>query len=178
MKKIYLVGLLLVVALAACGKHDDPAPAALPAPAASAPAPTSTSSVALPMAQTTSDCGQPGFNSNSAMCDQAAEQHAPTSIPQSTVSTTPSDPVSSINDQLAKLGSLSVSEVNREGYPIFEMECNAQGQCVNGVGIPMGSISDVAKQMTMVRQSDIVKYGWKCKQFCTDGEGNIIGRPE
>lgn len=125
------------------------------------------------MAQTWEDCGKPGYNSDNGLChpvgapmaDQASDAGLPPAI-------------NAINDQLAKLGSLSVTTTNAQGYPVFNMECNAQQQCVNGVGIPMGSLPDVAKEMTPVRQTDIVQYGYRCHLICKDGEGNIIGRPE
>jgi hypothetical protein len=92
--------------------------------------------------------------------------------------------IDSINNQLAKLGNLSVSSVNPQGYPIFDFICDTgntvdtKDKCVNRVGIPVGRRADVAKEMTTVHAADIKKFGYHCIYFCMDARGNIIGRPE
>lgn len=182
-----ITALALAVALASCNKSPDSATApvdntpaaattaATPAPAATAAvAPTAANPYPNGMAQNVDQCGKPGYNSDNFVCHPVGVPLAENSSDSQGLPPA----INAINDQLAKLGSLSVTTMNGQGYPIFNMECNAQQQCVNGVGIPMGTLSDIASQMTTVRQVDIARYGYKCKVICKDGEDNIIGRPE
>jgi hypothetical protein len=126
------------------------------------------------MAQNFSQCGKPGYDSDNLVCHPVGQPIAEQS--SDTAGLPPA--INAINDQLAKLGTLSVTMTNPQGYPVFSMECNPQGQCVNGVGVPMGTLQDIAQEMTTVRQSDITRYDYKCSVICIDAEGNIIGRPE
>ena len=79
----------------------------------------------------------------------------------------------------AKHGSklmLSVTAINHEGYPVYALTC-ANGRCSNGTLGDQGTVQQVSVAMTVVRQVDIRRYGYKCDVICTDKAGNIIGRP-
>lgn len=155
--------------------NGDATPSAASTSSEDITAPTSTTN-AYPkgMAQNVSECGEPGYDSNNSVCHPVGQGIADDSTDNAGLPPA----INAINDQLAKLGTLSVTMVNNEGYPVFNMECTAQGQCVSGTGVPMGSPSDMAKEMTPVRTSDISKYGYRCHLVCIDSQGNIIGRPE
>ncbi|GAB2582920.1 hypothetical protein [Dyella jejuensis] len=82
-----------------------------------------------------------------------------------------------LTDGLSKISSsLSVDDVDYLGYPAYSLECEKNGQCVNGTGTPFGPVADVAKEMFPVNPSDIRKYGLKCNLICYDSQGQIIGR--
>jgi len=80
-------------------------------------------------------------------------------------------------DALSKVNSgLSVDGIDYLGYPEYSLECEANGQCVNGTGTPFGSVTDVAKEMFPVNPVDVQKYELKCQTICYDSQRLIIGR--
>ena len=87
-------------------------------------------------------------------------------------------PVDAIDDALESIHSeLTVMDMAPSGYPEYQIECEANGQCVGGTGTPMGSASDVAKEMFPVNPTDVGQGGITCGQYvCNDGKGNVIGR--
>jgi len=81
-----------------------------------------------------------------------------------------------VADALSKLNStLSVSAIDYLGYPVYALECEKNGQCVNGTGTPFGSTVEVAREMFAVNPSDVQKYALKCDVVCHDSQGQIIG---
>jgi len=81
-----------------------------------------------------------------------------------------------VADALSKLNSaLSVSAIDYLGYPVYALECEKDGQCVNGTGTPFGSTVEVAREMFAVNPSDVQKYALKCEVVCRDSQGQIIG---
>jgi hypothetical protein len=138
-------------------------PVAPPAPAAN-PYPNG-------MAQVFSDCGKPGFNSNNGLCNPIGGPVAAANPPPKA---TPS--LDDLNDQLSKLGMLDASGVNAQGYPIINVECEPNGQCVNGTGTPIGTVAQVAAQMPPIRADDILTYNYRCTEICMDDKANIVGR--
>lgn len=87
-------------------------------------------------------------------------------------------PVDAIDDALESIHSeLTVMDMAPSGYPEYQIECEANGQCVGGTGTPMGSAPDVAKEMFPVNPADVGQGGITCGQYvCNDGKGNVIGR--
>lgn len=82
-----------------------------------------------------------------------------------------------VMDGLGKINSsLSVDDIDVLGYPAYSLECEKNGQCVNGTGTPFGSVADNAKQMFPVNPADIQRYRLKCDVICYDSQGQIIGR--
>lgn len=82
-----------------------------------------------------------------------------------------------VMDGLVKINSsLSVDGIDILGYPTYSLECEKNGQCVNGTGTPFGSLADNAMQMFPVNPADIQQYGLKCDVICYDSQGQIIGR--
>jgi len=82
-----------------------------------------------------------------------------------------------VMDALSKVNSgLSVDGIDYLGYPEYSLECEANGQCVNGTGTPFGSVTDVAKEMFPVNPVDVQKYELKCQTICYDSQRLIIGR--
>lgn len=82
-----------------------------------------------------------------------------------------------VMDGLIKINSsLSVDGIDVLGYPTYSLECEKNGQCVNGTGTPFGSVADNAMQMFPVNPADIQQYGLKCDVICYDSQGQIIGR--
>jgi len=82
-----------------------------------------------------------------------------------------------VMDGLLKINSsLSVDGIDILGYPTYSLECEKNGQCVNGTGTPFGSVADNAKEMFPVNPADIRQYGLKCDVICYDSQGQIIGR--
>lgn len=66
---------------------------------------------------------------------------------------------------------------SKDGYPIFAMECNFHGdrQCYGEVGQPLGSIPEVAAEMTVVSNKDVLRPDWYCDYICVDGQNIIVG---
>lgn len=80
-------------------------------------------------------------------------------------------------DALGKVNSsLSVDSIDYMGYPAYSLECEKDGQCVNGTGTPFGSVADVAREMFPVNPADVERFGLKCNVVCYDSQGLIIGR--
>jgi hypothetical protein len=50
---------------------------------------------------------------------------------------------------------LSVTDIAPSGYPEYQVECEANGQCVGATGTSMGAAADVAKEMFLVNPADI-----------------------
>ena len=87
-------------------------------------------------------------------------------------------PLDAIQDALTSIHSeLSVTDIAPSGYPEYQVECEANGQCVGGTGTSMGAAADVAKEMFPVNPADIGQGGVTCGQYiCNDGKSNVIGR--
>lgn len=87
-------------------------------------------------------------------------------------------PLDAIDDALVSIHSgLTVMDMAPSGYPEYQVECEKNGQCVGGTGTPMGTTSDVAKEMFPVNPADVGQGGVTCGQYiCNDGKGNVIGR--
>ena len=64
-----------------------------------------------------------------------------------------------------------------DGYPVYLVECDfSSRQCVGASGEALGSLSQVASQMTEVLNSDVVmRSDWICDEICIDGQKNVIG---
>jgi hypothetical protein len=62
------------------------------------------------------------------------------------------------------------------GYPIYLIECSpATGGCIGPSGEPLGSITEVAKRLTPIRNSDVRNPLYKCAVVCIDPKGNVVG---
>lgn len=87
-------------------------------------------------------------------------------------------PLDAIDDALVSIHSeLTVLDIAPSGYPEYQVECESNEQCVSGTGTPMGTASDVAKEMLPVNPADVGQGGITCGQYiCNDGKGNVIGR--
>ncbi|WP_329741451.1 hypothetical protein [Dyella sp. A6] len=86
-------------------------------------------------------------------------------------------PLDAYMDALIRINSnLMVSTIDYLGYPIYEVECEKNGQCVSGDGVAIGSIQDVAGWMFPVDPADISRYRLSCDVICYDTKGNVIGR--
>lgn len=87
-------------------------------------------------------------------------------------------PLDAIDDALVSIHSeLTVLDMAPSGYPEYQIECESNGQCVGGTGTPMGTASEVAKEMFPVNSADVGQGGITCGQYiCVDGKGNVIGR--
>jgi antitoxin component YwqK of YwqJK toxin-antitoxin module len=72
------------------------------------------------------------------------------------------------------VGNLTVMGQNADGYPIYQLECGATGDCVGPTGQPIGKIADVAQEMSAIKLVDVAKY--QCNVLCQDSQGNIVGR--
>lgn len=63
-----------------------------------------------------------------------------------------------------------------DGYPIYAIECDrATNQCVGPTGHPIGSIEDVAKTITPIRNTDVLNPRFTCFQICYDAMQNLVG---
>jgi antitoxin component YwqK of YwqJK toxin-antitoxin module len=71
---------------------------------------------------------------------------------------------------------LTVISKNADGYPIFQLECEADGHCVGPTGEAIGDIKGVAAEMPAVKAEDVVRLKYVCSQICKDTNGNIVGR--
>jgi len=94
-------------------------------------------------------------------------------------------PLQAIQDALAMIHStLTVTNVDSGGYPIYEVKCvhtptNPAGECIDGAGRPIGAEADVARQMFPVNGSDMGTIIGSCSDglICTDNNvGNVVGR--
>lgn len=83
-----------------------------------------------------------------------------------------------IGDALNAIHSeLTVMDMSSTGYPDYQIECEANGRCVGGMGTPMGSVADIVKEMFPVNPADVGQNGITCGQYlCKDGQGSVIGR--
>jgi antitoxin component YwqK of YwqJK toxin-antitoxin module len=82
-------------------------------------------------------------------------------------------------DQMVDAGGvngLTVTSKNADGYPIFQLECEADGHCVGPTGEAIGDITAVAAEMPAVKADDIVRLKYVCAQICKDPQGDIVGR--
>jgi hypothetical protein len=82
-------------------------------------------------------------------------------------------------DQMVDAGGvngLTVTSKNADGYPIFQLECEADGHCVGPTGEPIGDITAVAAEMPAVKADDVVRLKYVCAQICKDPQGDIVGR--
>jgi len=85
-------------------------------------------------------------------------------------------PLQAIQDALAMLHStLTVTNIDSRGYPIYQVKC-VGGQCMDGAGRPMGTETDVAKQMFPVNGSDMGTISCSDGLLCIDSFGNVVGR--
>ncbi|MFC3652821.1 hypothetical protein ACFONN_14785 [Dyella humi] len=87
-------------------------------------------------------------------------------------------PLDAIGDALVSIHSeLTVLEMAPSGYPEYQVECESNGQCVGGIGTPLGTVADIAKEMFPVNPTDVGQGGITCGQYiCNDGKDNVIGR--
>ena len=69
------------------------------------------------------------------------------------------------------------NKVSSQGYPIYLVECNFETDrnCVGESGQPLGSIDEVAENMSRVSNVDVLRAGWKCDQICMDSTGAVVG---
>lgn len=72
---------------------------------------------------------------------------------------------------------LNIIDIDPNGYPVYGMECESNGQCVNDGGLNLGSEADAAAQMFPVNPSDISRLRIMCDQYlCRNSQGSVIGR--
>lgn len=69
------------------------------------------------------------------------------------------------------------AKTNPDGYPIYLISCDEQGQCIGWGNKPIGTINDVAASITNIRNKDVVGHGYTCDKLCTDADGHIVGAP-
>jgi len=90
------------------------------------------------------------------------------------------EPQFAVQDALGKAipnSNLNVIGVNQKGYPVYGMECEADGHCVNDGGLNLGSEANAAAEMFPVNPADVGQFGIMCDQYlCRDSQGNAIGR--
>ena len=143
-----------------------------PAPASSAPvqtaapvtAPTAQTPTAIPAATTTSVKTTPALSSET-YGNQVASFFPGESAQDAAL------------DALGKINSaLNVDGIDIMGYPMYSLECEANGQCVSGTGEAIGSLADTAKAMFPVNPADVERGGLKCNVICHDSKGFVIGR--
>lgn len=89
-------------------------------------------------------------------------------------------PKDALQDALSKVipqSSLTVIDVDSSGYPVYGMECEADGHCVNDGGLNLGSEAEAAVQMFPVNPSDISRLHLMCDPYlCRNSQGSVIGR--
>jgi antitoxin component YwqK of YwqJK toxin-antitoxin module len=112
---------------------------------------------------------------------------APASIATpTTVPVTPDQPANAApvsgpvltTDQMVDAGGvngLTVTSKNADGYPIFQLECEADGHCVGPTGEAIGDIKAVAAEMPAVKADDIVRLKYVCSKICKDPQGDVVG---
>lgn len=61
-----------------------------------------------------------------------------------------------------------------EGYPIYLIECN-DDTCVGAQGQDLGSRANVAKDLSPIRNSDVLNPAFHCDYVCTDPKGEVVG---
>lgn len=66
---------------------------------------------------------------------------------------------------------------NPQGYPVYLLSCDDQGQCISWGNKPVGSINDVAATITQIRNADVIAKGYNCDKLCYDADGHIVGAP-
>lgn len=63
---------------------------------------------------------------------------------------------------------------NKDGYPIFDMDCNEHtDSCTDGIGTA-NNFRIIAENMPVIRLNDLTN-GYKCNYICRDPDGQIVG---
>lgn len=63
-----------------------------------------------------------------------------------------------------------------DGYPIYAIECSDLTKvCTGPTGEALGAIDVVAKQLTPIRNADVLNPQYHCALICTDNRGNLVG---
>jgi hypothetical protein len=70
---------------------------------------------------------------------------------------------------------LTVTSKNADGYPIFQLECEADGHCVGPTGEAIGDIMAMAAEMPAVKAEDVVRLKYVCSKICKDTQGDVVG---
>lgn len=66
---------------------------------------------------------------------------------------------------------------SREGYPIYAMECNFKGdrKCYGESGQLLGTIDEVAAEITTVSNRDVTRFDWECDRICVNSQNFVVG---
>lgn len=68
-------------------------------------------------------------------------------------------------------------KTNPDGYPIYLISCDDNGQCISWGNRPVGSIDDVAAVITTIRNKDVISGNYRCDKLCWDKDEHIVGAP-
>lgn len=163
-KRSYLIHaalLMAVVSLAACSKTE-----AAPTAAATVPATAASSSAQMAVGMTITDpaaapAPMPEDSYNlKATLETAGKVHGDEAIDYDSYAY----PVENGNK-------------TADGYPVFLIECDIHKEvCTDTSGQVIGTLRMVAENLTPVRNSDVMRADWACREgLCLDASGAVVG---
>jgi hypothetical protein len=67
-------------------------------------------------------------------------------------------------------------KTSADGYPIYLLNCSdLTSACVDGQGRLVGSVGEVAKSITPIRNTDVINPQYHCSLLCTDKDHRLVG---
>jgi hypothetical protein len=73
-----------------------------------------------------------------------------------------------------EFGNVSVTDLNTEGFPIFDVSCRGQ-QCLDHHGHLLGSEQEIARRIPVIPRQAVYDNRYPCHYLCWDHRGNVIG---